>query len=61
MPWTAKDAKGKTSKANTPGKQKQWRSVANSVLARTGDEGSAIRQASGVIRKRALARRKSVR
>ncbi|HXR39693.1 MAG TPA: hypothetical protein VN776_11395 [Terracidiphilus sp.] len=52
MPWSLKDALDKTSKANTPSKQRQWAHVANSVLARTGNEGSAVRQANGVIKKR---------
>jgi hypothetical protein len=51
MPWTPKDAQAKTRKASTPKKQRQWRDVANSVLARTGDEGQAVRTANGVIRK----------
>lgn len=49
MPWNADDAARHTKKANTPKKSKQWKAVANSVLARDGDEGSAIRQANAVI------------
>lgn len=52
MPWSAKDASKKTKKADTKGEQKQWSKVANSVLKRGGSEASAIRQASGVIKKR---------
>jgi len=59
MPWTKNDAKGHTSKADTPKKQKQWAEVANSVLkscmAEGGTEEScsakAITQANGVIAK----------
>lgn len=57
MPWTAADAKGKTSKADTPKKQKVWASVANGELARCkkkgeGDcEGRAVRVANAAIAK----------
>lgn len=51
MPWTPGDAKGKTKKASTPKKQRQWRDVANSVLQRTGDEGRAVREANAVVRR----------
>lgn len=49
MPWTAADATGKTHKADTPKKKRQWEHVANGVLAKTGDEGRAIREANGVV------------
>ena len=52
MPWTAKEAKKHTKKANTPVKQRQWAHIADMVLAKTGDEAKAIREASGVIKKR---------
>lgn len=52
MPWNKGDAKAKTKRANTPGKQKQWAAVANSVLAKTGSEARAIRTANAVIRRR---------
>ncbi len=57
MPWTAADAKGKTSKADTPKKQKVWASVANGELARCkkkgeGDcEGRAVRVANAAVAK----------
>jgi len=51
MPWTPKDAKAKTRKANTPKKQRQWAHVADAVLAKTGDEGRAVREANGVVKK----------
>jgi uncharacterized protein YdaT len=49
MPWSARDAKGKTRKADTPKKARQWSDVANSVLKRGASEGSAIRQANAVV------------
>lgn len=49
MPWTPSDAERKTHKADTPKKQRQWRDVANGVLAKTGDEGRAVREANGVV------------
>lgn len=49
MPWTPKDALKHTKKANTPALQDQWAAVANNVLARTGDEAKAIRQANATI------------
>jgi hypothetical protein len=49
MPWKPKDAKRHTKRAKSPKAQRQWKSVANSVLERGGDEASAIRQANGVI------------
>lgn len=52
MPWDPSDARDKTNKANTPQAQAQWAAVANSALAGGASEGSAIRQASGVIAKR---------
>ena len=51
MPWTPKDAKRHDKKASTPKRQRQWADVANSALHRTGNEGLAIREANGVIRK----------
>jgi hypothetical protein len=51
MPWKASDAKKHTKKADSPNKQKQWADVADSALSRGASEGSAIRQANGVIAK----------
>ena len=51
MPWTSKDAKRHDKKASTPKRQRQWADVADSALRRTGDEGLAIREANGVIKK----------
>jgi hypothetical protein len=49
MPWQASDASGKTRKASSPKKRRQWSHVANAVLASTGDEGRAIREANAVV------------
>lgn len=51
MPWRASDSKRHTKKADTPKKQKQWSSVANSALDSGDSEGSAVRQANGVVAK----------
>lgn len=53
MPWEHnEEVKHKTRKARTEKQKRQWREIANSVLEHGGSEGSAIRQASGVIKKR---------
>ena len=52
MPWKPADAKKKTKKANTPGRQAQWAAIANRLLASGASEGSAIRQANGAIREK---------
>ena len=52
MPWTPKDAKGKTKAASTSKKQRQWSEVANSALKRGAAEGSAIKQANAVVKKK---------
>ena len=55
MPWTAADAKGKTSKADTPKKQRTWAKVANAALKRCQEkkqgncEARAIKQANAVV------------
>lgn len=59
MPWTARDAKGHTRKANTPEKQRGWAKTANSALKRClaggGSkgvcEGRAIRIANAAVTK----------
>lgn len=51
MPWTAKDARRHTKKADTPARQKTWARVANDVLSRTGDEARAAKMANGVIKR----------
>lgn len=50
MPWSPSDAKAKTKRANTPKKQRQWAHVADAVLAKTGNEGRAVREANAVVR-----------
>ena len=40
-----------TKKANTPKKKRQWQHVYESALDRGASEGSAIRQASGTVKK----------
>ena len=52
MPWKPSDASSKTRKAKSPIAKRQWRDVANSVLAKTQDEGRAIREANAVIKRR---------
>jgi len=49
MPWSPSDAPKHTKKANTPKKKRQFSDVANSVLASTGDEGRAIREANAAV------------
>ncbi len=52
MPWTPKDASRKTKKAKSPKAKRQWAHVADKVLAKTGDEGRAIREANAVVKRR---------
>lgn len=52
MPWSSSDAKSHTKKAASKKSKRQWAAVANSALARGASEGSAIRQANAVIKKR---------
>ena len=52
MPWTEDDASKKTKKAKSLSAKRQWAKIADDVLARTGNEGLAIREANGVIKKR---------
>ena len=49
MPWTAADAKRHTKKAKSPAAKRRWSAVANSVLARTGDEAMAVRTANAAL------------
>ena len=51
MPWTAADAKRHTRKATGP-LAALWSKVANQTLARTGNEGRAVREANAVVAKR---------
>lgn len=51
MPWKPSAAKKKTKKADTPKRQRQWAHVADSALKRGLPEGTAIREANGVVKK----------
>lgn len=53
MPWSPSDGPSRhTKKADTPSSKRQWSKVANSVLAKTGNEGLAVREANGVVKRR---------
>ena len=51
MPWSMGSALTHTKKANTPAKKKQWSATANAVLAKSGDEGKAVRVANSAVAK----------
>lgn len=51
-PWSSGDAKRHSKKASTPKKQRQWSEVANSALRGGASEGSAIRQANAVVKRK---------
>lgn len=53
MPWEPKDAERHTKRARSPKAKRQWAHVADSALARGEDEGTAIREANGVVKRRA--------
>lgn len=53
MPFSPADAHAKTHKAQSPTAKRQWSHVVNSAMERGAPEGQAIREANGVIRKRA--------
>lgn len=53
MPWQPGDAARHNKKA-TGKAAKQWSAVANSVLAKTGNDGRAIREANAVIARRKM-------
>ena len=48
-PWTPTSFRSKHNKSLTPAQSKVAAEVANKVLARTGDEGRAIREANAVV------------
>jgi len=52
MPWQPTDATRHTKKAKSATAKRQWKDVANSVLSRGGSEGSAIREANAVVKRR---------
>jgi hypothetical protein len=49
MPWKPEDALRHTKKAETDELRHIWAEIANKILAETGDEGRAIREANAVI------------
>ncbi len=51
MPWDMTEAERHTKKASTPATQKQWSATADAVLAKTGDDGQAIRIANAAVKK----------
>jgi hypothetical protein len=52
MPWQEKDVSGKTKKAKSAKAKRQWTDVGNKVLAKTGDEVRAIKEANAVVGRR---------
>jgi hypothetical protein len=52
MPWKDKDATRFTKKAKSPTAKRQFKKVANKVLAESGDEGKAVRIANAAVAKR---------
>lgn len=53
MPWTPSSGPSRhTKKAKTPKAKAQWSAVANSMLGGGADEGTAIKAANGVVKKR---------
>jgi hypothetical protein len=52
MPWTPKQATKHTKAAKSKTAKKQWADVADKVLAKTGDEGRAVREANAVVKRR---------
>ncbi len=51
IPWTPSNATSHTRKATTKATQKQWSTVANAVLGKTGDDGKAVRIANAAVKK----------
>lgn len=52
MPWGPGDAKRFTKKAASPKAERQWAKVADRALAGGASEGSAIKQANAVVKRR---------
>lgn len=50
MPWKTSDVAGKTKKAKSSRKQRQWVHVANQLLAHGASDKQAIIQANGVVK-----------
>lgn len=51
MPWSPQDSHSKTHLADTPRRKRMFAEIANKELAAHGDDGEAIRIASGVIKR----------
>ena len=51
MPWSTRDVSRHNHAVKSPKRKRQWRDVSNSILARTGDEGRAIRGANAAVKK----------
>ena len=52
MPWNPGQATAHTKKAKSPQAKRQWANVADSVLQRTGNDATAIKEANSVIARR---------
>ena len=51
MPWTARDAHKHNHGVKSSKRKRQWAKVANSILARTGDDAAAVRGANSSVKK----------
>jgi hypothetical protein len=49
MPWTPQDATSHTKMATTETIKRLWCEIANQILAKSGDEDRAIREANAII------------
>lgn len=58
MPWTMESASKHTKKAGSAATKRQWAKTANAVLAKTGDEGRAVRIANAAVKKHPSKKRK---
>lgn len=58
MPWKPEDATRFTKKAKSPTAKRQFAEVADKVLAKTGDEGRAVRAGNAAVAKRPENRRR---
>lgn len=59
MPWSPSDGPSRhTKKATSPNKKRQWAHVANDVLAKTHDEGRAVREANAAVKRNKGGKRK---
>lgn len=52
MPWSPSSASRHTRRAKSPSAKRQWAAVANNVLAKTGNEGRAVRAANAAVKRR---------